>query len=117
MEVLELNIKQKIFADEIVNGKSQREAYLTAGYKGKNDNVIDSKASDLVRNRKIAEYVRLQREKLEKNIQKKYDLTQDNIVKGYQKIIDGLQSVIDGEDTVKRTKVAAYKAMKDARTV
>ena len=114
-DTIQLNKKQKLFADAIIKGKNQREAYLLAGYTGKNVNTQYVGSSQLINNSKVAEYLRLQREKLEIRVQNKYDLTQDHIVKGYNTILDNLQLIIDNEETDKRTKVAALKAQKDTK--
>ena len=114
-ETIQLNTKQRLFADAILACKSQRDAYLIAGYTGKSRNAQDVGASQLINNRKIQSYIELQRKKLEIRVQNKYDLTQDHIVKGYNTILENLQLIIDNEDTDKRTKVAALKAQKDTK--
>ena len=109
-----LRPKQQLFADAVIAGKTQREAYLLAGYSCKDENGIASKASQLVSNSKIATYVRLQRDKLEKKAQEKFDLSQEERVMAYQSIIKDLQDIVEDADCDKRTKVAALKAKKDA---
>lgn len=47
------NARHEIFAQETVKGASGREAYKTAGYKPKNDNVADANASRLLRDAKV----------------------------------------------------------------
>ncbi len=41
------NVKHELFAQELVKGASQREAYKTAGYSAKSDSVADAAASRL----------------------------------------------------------------------
>lgn len=60
-----LSDQQRRFADGILKGKSQREAYESAGYKARGDSA-DSKAARLVRNGKVAAYLAEKRQKLEK---------------------------------------------------
>lgn len=47
------NARHERFAQEIVKGASGREAYKTAGYKPKNDNVADANASRLLSDAKV----------------------------------------------------------------
>lgn len=49
--------KQEKFVNELVKGKSQRQAYINAGYssKEKSDNYLDSKASQLFKKDKVRE--------------------------------------------------------------
>lgn len=110
-----LKLKQKKFCDFIIQQKTQDEAYFLAGYKAKNNAVARVLASRLLTKANVANYVKLQREKLEKQAQEKFNLTQENMVKSYNTTIDGLQAIIDDPETDKRTKVAAYKAQKDAK--
>src|SRR5690554_5500186 len=47
------NARHERFCQEIVKGVSGREAYKTAGYKPKNDNVADANASRLLSDAKV----------------------------------------------------------------
>ena len=51
-----LTTKQEKFVQELIKGKSQREAYINAGYKYNKDrmDVVDVKASELFKNGKVA---------------------------------------------------------------
>jgi len=71
----QLNVKQQRFVNLLVNGKSQREAFIEAGYKGKNEAIIDSLASRLLSNEKVAKYYELQSEKLRKAIESKTEVS------------------------------------------
>jgi phage terminase small subunit len=48
------NPKHEIFAQELAKGRSQREAYQSAGYVTKSDNATDVNASRLLSNAKVA---------------------------------------------------------------
>lgn len=52
-----LSQQQRRFADMILEGKSQTQAYKDAGYKCANDNVAAVSASELVRNPKVVAYI------------------------------------------------------------
>ena len=47
------NARHERFAQEIVKGKSGREAYRSAGFKPKNDNAADAAASRLLKDVKV----------------------------------------------------------------
>lgn len=50
-----LTTKQEKFVQELIKGETQRQAYINAGYKVENmtDEVIDVKASELLKNGKV----------------------------------------------------------------
>ena len=50
-----LNIRQLKFIDGLLEGKTQKKAYLDAGYEVKDDNVAMVNASQLLRNPKVEE--------------------------------------------------------------
>ena len=54
---MKLTGKQELFVNGLIEGKSQRQAYIDAGYStdGKTDNYIDKEASLLFKNRKVFE--------------------------------------------------------------
>lgn len=45
-----LNIRQLKFIEELLKGKTQKEAYINAGYEVKDDNTAEAAASRLLRN-------------------------------------------------------------------
>lgn len=57
-----LSQQQRRFADLILDGKNQTDAYKQAGYKCANDNVAAVSASELVRNPKVVAYMTEQRQ-------------------------------------------------------
>jgi phage terminase small subunit len=52
------NSRHELFAQEVAEGRSQREAYLTAGYITKSDGATDANASRLLSNAKVANRIR-----------------------------------------------------------
>ena len=50
-----LNIRQLKFIDGLLEGKTQKKAYIDAGYETKDDNVAMVNASQLLRNPKVEE--------------------------------------------------------------
>ena len=66
---MSLSQQQKRFADHILQGKNQTDAYKQAGYKCANDNVAAVSASELVRNPKVVAYMEAQRQTAAKEVQ------------------------------------------------
>ena len=58
--------QQRRFAELILDGKNQTDAYKQAGYKCANDNVAAVSASELVRNPKIVAFMAEQRQEAAK---------------------------------------------------
>lgn len=68
--MIKLTPKQEKFVLGLIEGKSQRKAYIDAGYstKGKNDNYIDSRAFELSKNSAILDrYEELRQEAAEQS--------------------------------------------------
>lgn len=65
----ELTDQQRRFADFILQGKSQTEAYKLAGYKSKDDDVAGANASRLIGNDRVAAYLAAKREKVAKKVE------------------------------------------------
>jgi hypothetical protein len=61
-----LSQQQQRFADLILEGRNQTDAYKQAGYKCANDNVAAVSASELVRNPKVVAYMAEQRQEAAK---------------------------------------------------
>ena len=59
---MSLSHQQKRFADLILQGRNQTDAYKEAGYKCANDNSAAANASDLIRNPKVIAYMNEQRQ-------------------------------------------------------
>ena len=53
-----LNARQKIFAEEIAKGSTQREAFARAGYKIVANAATDANASRLISNDRVVKYIR-----------------------------------------------------------
>lgn len=58
-----LNDQQRLFADLVLQGKNQTDAYKLAGYKAKDDDVAAALASRLIGNEKVARYLDAKRAK------------------------------------------------------
>ncbi|WRQ13080.1 terminase small subunit [Vibrio phage vB_VpM-pA2SJ1] len=52
-----LNVRQQKFALGILENKTERQAYIDAGYKPKTDNAADVAANKLIRNVKVAAFI------------------------------------------------------------
>lgn len=113
--MLELSTKQKLFADYIISGKSQIDSIKLSGWKAKNDSVLSVTANRLLKNIKIQQYIDAKRQQFEQETRKKYDLTQENVVKGYNTIIDTLQVIIDNPESDERSRISALKVQKDTK--
>lgn len=61
-----LSQQQRRFAELILEGKNQTDAYKQAGYKCANDNVAAVSASELVRNPKVVAFMAEQRQEAAK---------------------------------------------------
>jgi len=70
-ENIKLKPKHKIFADAIINGKSQEDAYSVAGYTAKNSDIARSLSSRLATNENIQKYIEIQRKKLAEEVESK----------------------------------------------
>ena len=60
----ELSDQQRKFADAVLKGMNQTDAYKAAGYKSKNDDVAAANASRLIGNEKVATYLEAKRTKV-----------------------------------------------------
>jgi phage terminase small subunit len=76
-----LTDQQKRFADGVLTGKSQRQAYESAGYRARGK-VADAAAARLLTNVKVAAYVENRRQKL----QEKTEVTQERITQELARI-------------------------------
>ena len=79
-----LTQKQEKFVQALISGKSQREAYKEA-YNAVNmkDATIDSRASELLKNSKVAERYEQLRDEEEARQREKYSLDRDKALEGY----------------------------------
>jgi hypothetical protein len=64
-----LSQQQQRFADLILEGRNQTDAYKQAGYKCANDNVAAVSASELVRNPKVVAYMTERRQEAAQSLQ------------------------------------------------
>lgn len=86
----DLTPKQRKFVQELIKGKSQREAYKAA-YNAENmsDAVIDVKASELLKNGKVTVRLEQLRTKSVKRTEAKAIITREEIIKGIADIAKG----------------------------
>lgn len=70
-----LNEQQERFCRAIVEGKSQRDAYLAAGYKPANENATDGSASRLLRSAKVQSRIA----ELRKPVTKRMEVTLESV--------------------------------------
>jgi phage terminase small subunit len=78
----ELSEQQRRFADFILQGKNQRDAYRLAGYKTTNDDATDAAASRLLSNVRVEEYLKAKREK----VAAKVELSAEHFAKRLERI-------------------------------
>ena len=62
-----LNAKQQIFANGILEGKTQRQAYIDAGYEAKTETAQDTGASEILRNPQVKAYIEAVQAQSQKN--------------------------------------------------
>lgn len=74
--------QQRRFADFILQGKTQTEAYKLAGYKSKDDDVAGANASRLIGNDRVAAYLASKREK----VAKKLELTTEHFARRLERL-------------------------------
>lgn len=121
-----LNHKQLLFAEFIVVGKSQREAYRLAGYSAKTDEAADSVACEMLRNPKVQRYIADRRPEIEKALQEKTLVTKEEILNelksvGFAKITDFLSFdehgvVMKDSDEISKDKIGAIKEVESVTT-
>ena len=95
-----LNIRQLKFIDGLLEGKTQKKAYIDAGYEVKDDNVAMSNASQLLRNTKV-------QEELEKRIE---DLKSRNKLRLYrisEAALQRLVSILQSDEKIADSNVKA----------
>lgn len=87
MKKKQLTLKQEKFVQELIKGKSQREAYKAA-YNAKNmlDTTIDRKACELLKNGKVSARYNELRDKLIKRAEDKAIITAEEIIKEIKSI-------------------------------
>lgn len=113
-----MNQRQIAVCDTIIANEKQgimgkeSDAYANV-YNTKSKNVAYANVSRLLKNVNVQEYLRLQREKLNNRIQKKFNIDLDERYLSYQRIITNLTAISNDPNTDKRTRVAAEKAIKD----
>lgn len=103
---VKLTGKQELFVNGLIEGKSQRQSYIDAGYStdGKTDNYIDKEASLLLKNRKVFErYNELQSE-----IKDKALWTREEAINDLKWIKEQSRKTIEDYEEVKHAPATAY---------
>lgn len=86
-------VLQEAFVGHLIAGLPQYKAYQEAGYKGKNEAILMSNATNLLkRNEKVIKRLAYKRAQLAK----KADITQERIVKEFAKV--GFANIVDFYD-------------------
>ena len=102
----ELTDQQRRFADFILQGKNQRDAYRLAGYKTTTDKATDANASRLLSNAKVSEYLDRKRSK----IAAKVELTAEHFANRLERIAAAAERTVfrstEGETLDVTTKEA-----------
>jgi phage terminase small subunit len=121
-----LSVKQQMFCDAILQGKTQREAYRIAGYKFKDDNTLDASASQLLSSTKISSYLSKKRGEIEKKtmnaiVVSKTQWLEELKTVGFSKITDYLEFDESGvamkkSDEIDVSKIAAIESVESETT-
>lgn len=83
---MKLNHRQLKFAELILQGLNQTEAYRTAGYKAQSAEVRKVNASRLLTNANVAAYLADRQLKINKRLEEKTNVTKERIVSEYAKV-------------------------------
>ena len=87
-----LNTRQLKFAEFVLQGLSQSEAYKKAGYKVKNDEVAKSKASRLVTNGNVVKYIQDRQAEINEKLKATTQVTKERIVAEFAKVAFAIMS-------------------------
>ena len=122
----QLNIRQQRFADAILEGKTQREAYLLAGYRASNQNTVDNSASLIQSNSKVSAYLAQKRHEIELKtmnaiVVSKTQWLEELKTVGFSKITDYLEFdesgvVMKKSDEIDAGKIAAIESVEGETT-
>lgn len=111
-----LTNKQQRFADFVLQGKNQRDAYRLAGYRSETDEATDANASRLISSDKVAAYLSARRQK----IAAKVELTTEHFARRLERIASAAERAAlpkpDDEPTTDVLDVSAKEAADIART-
>lgn len=88
----EMSDQQRRFADFILQGKNQRDAYRLAGYKTTTDEATDAAASRLLSNVKVAGYLSAKRDR----IAAKVELTAEHFANRLERIAAAAERTVFG---------------------
>lgn len=102
---MKLTQKQELFALGLAEGKSQRRAYIDAGYsvENKTDNYIDTRAYELSRSSTIIDRLAI----LQKEIEEKSLWTREKAFKEYEWLMNVAKSEIE-QDQLRKAYADAF---------
>jgi phage terminase small subunit len=83
--MIKLRDKQLKFANYVLEGKTQAEAYRLAGYNGKS---VDTNASEILRNPQVLSYIEERKAQITKKIEEKTDWTVQRLIEEFQVLKD-----------------------------
>lgn len=87
-EEIKLNSKQTIFANAILDGKTNREAFMLAGYKYKNQETLDSSSSKLLSNSKVAQFIEIKQKELQEKAEIKLEISREWVLAKYKEVAE-----------------------------
>ena len=96
----ELNVRQLKFIDGLMEGKTQKKAYIEAGYEVSDDNAAESNSSRLIRNDKV-------RKEIQKRLE---DVNYRNKLRLYrvsEVAITKMVSILESDSEIADSKVKA----------
>lgn len=106
-----LTDQQRRFADFILQGKNQRDAYRLAGYKTATDEATDANASRLLSNAKVEAYLIAKRQK----VAAKVELTTEHFARRLERIASAAErAALPKPDEELATEVLAVSAKEAA---
>ena len=88
------NAQHELFAQEIVKGASQRDAYRAAGYQTKSDAAADASASRLLSNAKVADRVAELQQKVEAKTVEKTAVSKSWVI---AKLVENVERAMQAE--------------------
>ena len=77
-----------LFVDGLLQGKTQREAYFSAGYKAKSAVAADCLSSRLAKKDKVAEYFQEQSKKLQAIVEEKTETSREWTINQYREVAE-----------------------------
>jgi phage terminase small subunit len=95
-KIRNLTQKQLLFIENIIKGESQRQSYINAGYKNKNEALTDTSAHELINSKSVKQELARRRAALAKKSQ----WTAEKLIEKYEKIYERsmqIEEILDSE--------------------